>query len=424
VPTGPISSNWRGGGTFNDSAWTLVTGSPGGVGYERSSGYESFISLDLEAQMYNGNNSCYIRIPFTADPALVPGFNFMRLRIRYDDGFVAYLNGTEVARRNAPGTPAWNSNSSGTHDDSAAVNLESIDISAYTDTLKQGSNILAIHGLNTSSTSSDMLISCKLEAGESSPVGDFLSDSAIRYDGPLQLAESTTFKARLLNGAVWSALSEVTFAVGPVAENLRITEIMFNPLDTGDPDDPNREFIELKNIGTEALNLNLVRFTNGIDFTFPSLELAAGEYVVVVKDIEAFTSRYGTDLKIAGEYSGSLNNGGERIELQDAVGQSILNFRYNDNWYDITDGMDFSLTIKDPAAADQRLWDGKSAWRPSAEAGGSPGWDDTGQLPALGEVVINELLAHSHAGAPDWIELHNTTDTTINIGGWFLSDSR
>ncbi|MBN2594355.1 MAG: chitobiase/beta-hexosaminidase C-terminal domain-containing protein, partial [Sedimentisphaerales bacterium] len=71
VPTGPISNNWRGGGTFNDSAWTLVTGSPGGVGYERSSGYESFISLDLEAQMYNGNNSCYIRIPFTADPALV-----------------------------------------------------------------------------------------------------------------------------------------------------------------------------------------------------------------------------------------------------------------------------------------------------------------------------------------------------------------
>jgi len=33
------------------------------------------------------------------------------------------------------------------------------------------------------------------------------------------------------------------------------------------------------------------------------------------------------------------------------------------------------------------------------------------------------LLAHSHAGAPDWIELHNTTDAAINIGGWFLSDS-
>ncbi|MHC4744105.1 MAG: FN3 associated domain-containing protein, partial [Planctomycetota bacterium] len=257
VPSGPISSNWKGGGRFDDSAWTLVTGNPGGVGYERSSGYQNFISLDLEAQMYNGNTSCYIRIPFTADPALVPGFNFMKLRIRYDDGFVAYLNGTEVARRNAPGTLSWNSSSSGTHSDSAAVNLESIDISAYTDILKQGSNILAIHGLNTSRTSSDLLISCKLEAGESSPVGDFLSGSAIRYDGPLQLAESTTFKTRLLNGAVWSALSKVTFAVGPVADNLRITEIMYNPQYTGNPDEPKREFIELKNIGTETLNLNL-----------------------------------------------------------------------------------------------------------------------------------------------------------------------
>jgi len=423
VPSSSISSNWRGGGTFNDSAWTLSTGSPGGIGYERSSGYQNYISLDLEAQMYNGNNTCYIRIPFTADSDEVTGLNFMRLMIRYDDGFVAYLNGTEVARRTFNGTPAWNSSSNGNHDDSAAVNLEMIDISAYTDSLKQGGNILAIQGLNSSNTSSDMLISCQLLAGESSPVGEFLSVSAVKYTGPIQLAESTTFKARLLNGATWSALNEVTFAVGPVAENLRITEIMYNPKDTGDPDDPNREFIELKNIGAETLNLNLVRFTNGIDFTFPSLELAAGQYVVVVRDVEAFSARYGTDLTIAGEYSGSLNNAGEKIELQDAIGQTILNFSYSDGWYDITDGMDFSLTIEDPTAADPNQADSKSAWRPSAEAGGSPGWDDTGQLPALGEVVINELLAHSHAGDPDWIELHNTTGTAINIGGWFLSDS-
>ena len=29
--------------------------------------------------------------------------------MRYDDGFVAYINGTEVSRINAPTTPAWNS---------------------------------------------------------------------------------------------------------------------------------------------------------------------------------------------------------------------------------------------------------------------------------------------------------------------------
>ena len=420
VPTGPISDNWKGGGTFNDSAWIYSTGSPGGIGFETSSGYQSYISVDLEAQMYNGNNSCYIRIPFTVNSA---GYNFMRLGIRYDDGFVAYLNGTEVARRNFTGTPAWNSNASTTHDDAAAVNLEMIDISPYTNQLRQGDNILAIQGLNASRTSSDMLISVQLTAGESSPQGEFLSDSAIEYTGPIQLAESTHIKTRLLNGGTWSALNEVTFAVGPVAQDLRITEIMYNPQDTGDPDDPNSEFIELKNTGNETLNLNMVRFTNGVDFTFPSLELGAGQYVLVVKDIDAFTARYGTDLNIAGEYSGNLNNAGERIEMQDAVGQTITNFKYSDNWYDITDGMGFSLTATDPTVADPNQWDNKSAWRPSAASGGSPGWDDSGQIPSLGEVVINELLTHSHAGQPDWIELHNTTDTAINIGGWFLSDS-
>ncbi len=38
--------------------------------------------------------------------------------------------------------------------------------------------------------------------------------------------------------------------------------------------------------------------------------------------------------------------------------------------------------------------------------------------------MINEILAHSHANAPDWIELCNTTAAAIDIGGWFLSDSK
>ncbi len=55
--------------------------------------------------------------------------------------------------------------------------------------------------------------------------------------------------------------------------------------------------------------------------------------------------------------------------------------------------------------------------------GGSPGWDDTGIIPEPGSVVINEVLAHAHADASDWIELCNTTGEAINIGGWFLSDT-
>ena len=49
-------------------------------------------------------------------------------------------------------------------------------------------------------------------------------------------------------------------------------------------------------------------------------------------------------------------------------------------------------------------------------------WLEEDALP-LGSVVINEVMAHAHADANDWIELYNTTGSTINISGWYLSDN-
>lgn len=242
------------------------------------------------------------------------------------------------------------------------------------------------------------------------------------YTRSVTLYGSTHVKARVRSGVTWSPLSETIFNVGPVGESLRITEIMYNPLDSGEPDDPNREFIELKNIGLVTINLNLIRFTDGIDFTFPDIELAPDEYVLVVKDLGAFTDLYGTDVIIAGEYTGSFSNSGERVVLEDAAGQIIHDFSYQDDWYDTTDGEGFSLTINDPTGPESQ-WNIESGWRPSVYIGGSPGWDDAEDIPTEGEVIINELLSHAHAEAPDWVELHNITDSTVDIGGWFLSDS-
>jgi len=36
--------------------------------------------------------------------------------------------------------------------------------------------------------------------------------------------------------------------------------------------------------------------------------------------------------------------------------------------------------------------------------------------------VVNEVLAHSHDIAPDWIELFNNSSQALNLGGWYLSD--
>ena len=416
VPARIIANNWNQPSGFSDINWYKHSGIPGGVGYERESGFNQFIGLALDSQMYNRNASCFIRIPFSMNDS-PDEFDILTLNIRYDDGFIAYLNGTEVARRNVGRIITWNSAANAEHPDSEAVRIESIDISNSLNLLQDGGNLLAIQGLNISPTDSDFLISVDLQASvEGSDDVDL--PGVIQYTAPITLNKSTHVKARILNGGIWSSMNEAVFSIGRIAQNLRITEVMYNPRGS------NAEFVELKNIGADTINLNLISFTNGIDFTFPDIDLAPGEYIVLVQNRDAFEGRYGSNIDIAGQYSGQLDNAGERITLVDAIGRTILDFSYKDGWYPVTDDEGFSLTIIDPTHFDLGSWNLEEAWRASAYLDGSPGQDDSGIIPNPGAVVINEILAHAHAEAADWIELYNTTGTAIDIGGWFLSDSK
>ena len=166
VPTVAIADDWKGGNPFEDAAWTPCTGAPGGVGYEKGTGYQSLITLDLQTQMYGSgkNNTCYIRVPFTVAASTLADVNDLILKVRYDDGFVAYLNGKEVARRHFTGTPAWNSHADSAVESSIQDADEYIDLSAFLGDLQAGANLLAIHGMNSSNTSSDFLITVELDA--------------------------------------------------------------------------------------------------------------------------------------------------------------------------------------------------------------------------------------------------------------------
>ncbi|MHC4640678.1 MAG: hypothetical protein ACYS32_03470, partial [Planctomycetota bacterium] len=132
--------------------------------------------------------------------------------------------------------------------------------------------------------------------------------------------------------------------------------------------------IELQNVGNVPLDMNGVRFTDGIDYTFPEMTLDVGQYVVIVSNLASFTDRYGTSgIDIAGEYTGELSNGGEDIVLKlpwpyDAA---ILRFNYNDAWYPTTDGLGFSLEIID-ATAKPATWDDKESWQAATPTPGSP----------------------------------------------------
>jgi len=146
--------------TFDDTAWAAGTS---GVGFDRQATYGGLIGLDVESGMWNQNPTVYVRIPFAVvDPA---DFTTLTLRMKYDDGFVAYLNGTEVARRHAPDTAGWNAAAAGEHPDGQAVVFESIDISSYLLSLRSGDNVLAIQGLNLGAGDDDFLALPELVGG-------------------------------------------------------------------------------------------------------------------------------------------------------------------------------------------------------------------------------------------------------------------
>jgi hypothetical protein len=216
-------------------------------------------------------------------------------------------------------------------------------------------------------------------------------------------------------------------APSPAQRYLRVTEIMYHPARSGPEsafDKEDYEFIKLTNIGTEVLDLNGVKFVNGIQFSFSGsavTNLLPGDHVVVVKNIEAFTERYGEIARIAGEYEGNLSNSGERLRLDDSSNEKILDFDYSDRWYPITDGHGFSLVIVDPHVP-HNAWDRKSSWRPSGRLHGSPAGTDP-EPPAFPPLVIDEVVSRPVAPMTDSVELHNPTEDPADISGWFLTDN-
>ena len=129
---------------------TPVGGSGGGS-------YRTDIRTDVKASMFNQRTSAYVRIPFAATG--VAAYESLSLKVKYDDGFIAYLNGVPVAQRNAPASPAWNTPATGTHSGS---NYELIDLSSHLGDLVEGANVLAIHGLNRTADSPAFLVLAEL----------------------------------------------------------------------------------------------------------------------------------------------------------------------------------------------------------------------------------------------------------------------
>ena len=217
------------------------------------------------------------------------------------------------------------------------------------------------------------------------------------YSAPINLSQSLTVKARTLNAGEWSALTEATFVVGTPASsaNLIVSELNYHP----PAGQEGREFIELLNISNETIDLGGVSFSAGIEFTFAqNTTLPAGGRIMVVNDPGLFTLAEQADIAGIFQNFTRFDNGGERITLEDFLGESIFDFSYLDDssWSTFPDGGGPSLTLIDPANSPD-LSDPFN-WRSSSLPGGTPGGSDSTTF--FGDPLADD----NHNGVPNFVE--------------------
>ena len=113
---------------FDASSWS--TG-PMGVGYENSAA--DYAGL-IQSRVPLGTDTAYVRVPFDVeDPTELDS---LTLRVRYDDGFIAYLNGpalTGCPRKPPPIISTTDPIATGNHPDEDAVSFVPFDVTDQLD---------------------------------------------------------------------------------------------------------------------------------------------------------------------------------------------------------------------------------------------------------------------------------------------------
>ncbi len=390
IPTsGVLGDTWKDvAAPANIGIWSDGTSA---IGADLATTYPPYITTNAPA-MIAGETSMYIRIPFTISSAAeLASITALTLRMRYDDGFSAWINGIgPITRRNTPPTPpAFNDSASIQRLKTDALIYETFDWTSQIPNLVVGTNYLCIQALNFAG-SGEFLISPELLATTGSlPAG--ASPSAVEYLNPVALSQSGSILSRVRNlSDQWSPLASATFVVGTsaTASNLVLSELHYNPSAptpaesaAGFTDDSDFEYLELYNPTAGTLDLTAMKFIAGITFDFINSSLttlAPGGRLLIVKNAAAFAARHGPGLPVAGEFeAGSgLSNGGERIALLDATGAPLLDFTYDATapWPDPPGGSGLSLVLLHPETIPNPA--NPANWRLSTSRDGSPNADD------------------------------------------------
>ena len=372
-----LGETWR-AADFDDSSWTVATT---GLGWETTGGtLEQKITTNIEDEMRSVNASVFVRMEFQIDNE-VANINELILKMQYDDGFVAWINGVEVASANADLPVSWDSSANSGHTDSSAIEFEDFPVTNFQNIIVKGRNVLAIQAMNSNRTGSDFLVQPGIEINE------------LIVAQPLAINTSAVITARTWTDELWSSPVAETFIVGGTvpasSANLVVSELMYAPPAPNVEEDAKRydsgdfDFVEILNISPNVVDLSDVSFTAGVSFSFANSNvtfLLPGQRAVVVSNLEAFEMRYGPTAvqRVAGEFAeeSSLRALGEQLALAGAGGAAIKDFEYSVEapWPTATGDESFSIVLADPASNADHT--NGANWTKSTVPEGTPGTGD------------------------------------------------
>jgi hypothetical protein len=147
------AGGWNVAAAFDDTAWTSAAT---GIGYDTGGTFLPLLgaapSGNCQAALRNVNTSLLFRSVFNVPDAAAP--LTWKLRMKFDDGYAAFINGHQVDVRNFTGTLTYNSKADGALNGS--LSWTEVDFPAQY--LVTGANVLAVQGLNREADNSDFLL--------------------------------------------------------------------------------------------------------------------------------------------------------------------------------------------------------------------------------------------------------------------------
>ena len=409
---------------FDDSATKGWQSGPGPFGFGTTTPAAPAFGTNTQTQMQNLTPTLYLRKTFTVSAADAGKPDPLQLTTSYNDGFIVYVNGVEIARRWAGPAGQFQYHDQHAYDpdlnstaQDVILNTETVNLGATNTRLVAGANVIAVHALNVVHTNANFVFSGSLGIGGASPVSLVKATDTWQYfPGVVEPAGGLYDPALIFSGRLsvpWgkAAYDDSTWTAGPGPHGQGIagmgtsvsgvvgstpslyTRIVFNASATDAADStPLQLLVDYDD--------SFVAYINGVEVARANLQNAN---TFVPRTAVATTTR-----NYAGAPTTFVISPAKNVLVP---GANVLAVQaHNVSIGDGDIGVSADLRI---GAAGTRL-----------VANNSPSWRY--KVGTVEPVVDLDGAIEDNPEAPasvnDWVELYNRGTVPVSLSGWSLSD--